>query len=80
MPLPPVIQRLPDDGGRQPPVDLTAAAGAPQAGVVQRVILGPEGEEKAEGGLDLDRLARQVYPLIKRMMAVERERRTGRWG
>ncbi|UCC86440.1 MAG: hypothetical protein JSV81_16535 [Anaerolineales bacterium] len=49
--------------------------------VVQRL----EGEvetvpsQAAEGGKpDLDRLARQVYPLIKRMLAVERERRFSR--
>jgi hypothetical protein len=29
---------------------------------------------------DLDRLARDVYPLVKRLLAIERERRTGRWG
>ena len=28
---------------------------------------------------DLDRLARQIYPLVKRLLAVERERRGGRW-
>lgn len=37
------------------------------------------GEESAETGADLDHLARQIYPLIKRMLAVERERRSGRW-
>ncbi len=35
----------------------------------------PEEEEPREK-LDLDRLARQVYPLIKRLLAVERERMT----
>lgn len=29
---------------------------------------------------DLDRLARDVYPLVVRLLAVERERRGGRWG
>lgn len=33
------------------------------------------GEEQAEFLPDLDQLARQVYPLVKRMMALERERR-----
>jgi len=28
---------------------------------------------------DMDRLAREVYPLVKRLLAIERERRTGRW-
>jgi hypothetical protein len=49
-----------------------ATAGTPEAT--------PEtGEESAETGADLDHLARQIYPLIKRMLAVERERRSGRW-
>lgn len=30
--------------------------------------------------VDLDELARQLCPQIKRMLAVDRERRTGRWG
>jgi hypothetical protein len=34
-----------------------------------------ETEQKAADGLDLDQLARQIYPLLKRMIAVERERR-----
>jgi hypothetical protein len=33
------------------------------------------GEGPAEASPNLDRLARQVYPLIKRMMALELERR-----
>jgi hypothetical protein len=49
-----------------------ATAGPPEAT--------PEtGEESTETGADLDHLARQIYPLIKRMLAVERERRSGRW-
>lgn len=30
-------------------------------------------------GLDLDRLAREVYPYLKRLLSVERDRRSGRW-
>jgi hypothetical protein len=38
-----------------------------------------EGEEAAqESAVDLDKLARQVYPLLKRMLAVERDRRSTR--
>jgi hypothetical protein len=36
-------------------------------------------EQGQEKGVDLDRLARDVYPLVKRLLAVERERRAGRW-
>jgi hypothetical protein len=83
-PLPPVsrpapatlIQRQPV----VPSVDLAAAARG--AEFVQRAVelppetgLTPRGEGPE---LDLDHLARQVYPLIKRMLAVERERRSAR--
>jgi hypothetical protein len=37
----------------------------------------PETERPAEQ--DLDHLARQIYPLIKRMLAIERERSSARW-
>jgi hypothetical protein len=83
-PLPPVsrpapaalIQRQPV----APSVDLTVAAQG--ADVVQRAVETPPetGLTTEEEGseLDLDHLARQVYPLIKRMLAVERERRSAR--
>ncbi|MBN1656892.1 MAG: hypothetical protein JXA93_00750, partial [Anaerolineae bacterium] len=52
----------------------------PGAYAVQRVVedtvmpgAGPEGEEE-RSPLDLDELAREVYPYIKRLLAVERER------
>ena len=83
-PLPPVsrpapaalIQRQPV----APSVDLTVAARGVE--VVQRAVETPpeRGTTSEEEGpeLDLDHLARQVYPLIKRMLAVERERRSAR--
>ncbi len=83
-PLPPVsrlapaalIQRQPV----APSVDLTVATQG--ADVVQRAVETPPetGLTTEEEGseLDLDHLARQVYPLIKRMLAVERERRSAR--
>jgi predicted component of type VI protein secretion system len=37
------------------------------------------GVEARDEEQDLDRLAREVYPLVKRLLAVERERLTGRW-
>lgn len=37
-----------------------------------------ERDDTTEEALDLDRLARQIYPIVKRMIAVERERRPGR--
>ncbi len=37
-----------------------------------------EGAEGAAAELDLDQLAKQIYPILKRMLAVERERRFSR--
>ena len=57
-----------------------AADDRPSAGeTISRVAA--EGEEEAGGeDYDLDGLARQVYPVIKRMLAIERERMgCGRW-
>jgi hypothetical protein len=83
-PLPPVswpapaalIQRQP----AAPSVDLTVATRG--VDVVQRAVETPPetGLTTEEEGpeLDLDHLARQVYPFIKRMLAVERERRSAR--
>jgi hypothetical protein len=74
MPLPPImtIQRQPT---------ASALSSAPIS-VVQRVETGyaETTEQKEERpAQDLDKLARQVYPHIVRMLAIERERRTGRW-
>jgi hypothetical protein len=50
-----------------------------ETGLIQRVEeTGMPFSEEAESPaaeLDLDGLARQVYPLVKRMLAVERDRR-----
>jgi hypothetical protein len=75
MPLPPImtIQRQPT----------TSSFGSASISTVQRVEMGrPETTEQREEGRskpDLDKLAREVYPHIVRMLAVERERRIGRW-
>jgi len=45
---------------------------APLAGVVQRVLVDAGVEQQP--GPSLEELARQVYPLVKRLLAVERER------
>jgi len=51
--------------------------------VVQRVeeaeTIASQPPEEGEEEMDLDKLARQVYPIIKRLLAVERERRSTRW-
>jgi hypothetical protein len=54
-------------------------------GIVQRTEVegAAAGQESASKpgeqrpGLDLDHLARQIYPIIKHMLAIERERRYG---
>jgi hypothetical protein len=71
LPLPPVSRPTPAEAQRPALEVFTNAEGF---SVVQR-----EGEEQAEpddDGSDLEQLARQVYPLIKRMLAIERERRS----
>jgi hypothetical protein len=73
-------------GLRRQPLDVALGLPlvSPGIQVVQRdVVETPEVPETPEAGEempgpDLDDLARQVYPLIKRMLAIERERRLGR--
>jgi hypothetical protein len=71
-----IVQRQPSAAPiiSQPDVEETAA--------VQRAEEGEPLPQQQTGGekQDLDRLAREVYPLVKRLLAIERERRTGRWG
>ena len=62
---------------------------APAPIVQRRVELGPAPEQRAaEVGIeeaaapeatDLNKLARDILPLLKRMLSIERERRSGRW-
>lgn len=73
-PLPTAVQRRPDD--TLP--DSTPATGgvAPAPGLIQRAEEESSGATETEAARlpDLDRLARQVFPIIKRLLAVERER------
>jgi hypothetical protein len=75
LPLPPVGRPVPAEAqsqGGEMSAEMMAAS------VVQRTDEGTP-ETAGEGSeTDLDQLARQVYPLIKRMLAVERERRSAR--
>jgi hypothetical protein len=67
---PPVVQRALTDGESPLPAPPTSAlAAAPSAS-------SNSGAEPAPP--NLDELAEQILPIIKRMMAVERERRTTR--
>ena len=88
LPLPPVSRALPTGLiQRQPARVSTGLTSAPQGvGMVQRAATsqaesasqaaetGPVEAEAPEP--DLNSLARQIYPLIKRMLTVERERRS----
>lgn len=83
LPLPPVIRRTPADQVQRLPMV------APAAPVVQRLTeleqeeVGSEWMSQGEPAekkqkVDLDKIARAVYPLVKRMVAIERERIWGR--
>ncbi len=69
---------------RQPSASAPDLAMQPEGiGVVQRVeeaeTIAGQPPEEGEEEMDLDKLARQVYPIIRRLLAVERERRSARW-
>ena len=87
LPLPPIGRSAPPQVvQRQPSPEVPGidAAGSRSRGEwVQRAatkgrVSGQSAEEEEKPDLDLDHLARQIYPILKRMLAVERERRSGR--
>jgi hypothetical protein len=67
-----VVQRYPDSGR---PTPATETDSGTVHGVVQRSGLSVDEGGVEQQSLDLDNLAREIYPLVKRMLAVERERR-----
>ena len=69
---PPLIQRK-----AATPVGPVSALPHP-AGTVQRAEAEEESQPAAPAPPDLEQLARQVYPIIRRMLKVERERAFGR--
>jgi hypothetical protein len=76
---PPVVAATPAAVAQRLP-----AAGPRLEGVVQREEALPEAEETATPEVkgkepDLDKLARQIYPFVRRMLAVERERTSARY-
>jgi hypothetical protein len=85
----PVVQRLPESESVLPLRTLPPApVSQAEPGRIFRADTLPEAAESASPPTaqdddaadppNLDNLARQIYPLIKRMLAVERERRSGR--
>ena len=73
----PAIQRTPEPVIQRTPTEPSTTS--QEAGFIQRVESGPaEPGPEAPEPVDLDNLARQVYPIIKHMLAVERERRSFR--
>ena len=84
MPLPvtpssptPVVQRQPvkPEPALSRIETVPAAIAAPVGRSIQRAEDGGTVESDTMAGAELDKLAREIYPLIKRMLAVERERR-----
>jgi hypothetical protein len=74
---PPAPQPAPAEVVQRQPEPPAISSVTPPQQIVQRA----EGEEpsgEARGGPDLSELARQIYPLVKRMLAIERERRPDR--
>lgn len=74
-----VAQRQPAEPGITTPTGEAPLLVAP-AVVVQRaeengLVSSSQETESGQAAADLDKLARQIYPLIKRMLAVERDRR-----
>jgi hypothetical protein len=79
--VPGSIQRMPEPVIQRTPAEPSTTA--PSSGLIQRVEsmppqAPPPTRPEAPAPMDLDNLARQVYPMIKRMLAVERERRSSR--
>jgi hypothetical protein len=72
---PPVIAATPAAVAQRLP-----AAGPCLEGVVQREEAGEQAAPEVKGKEpDLDKLARQIYPFVRRMLAVERERTSARY-
>ncbi len=63
---------------RQPSPAVVGEGGWVQREVKATPATGQAAEKEEKSAPDLDHLARQVYPILKRMLAVERERRSGR--
>ncbi|RME73781.1 MAG: hypothetical protein D6784_11365 [Chloroflexi bacterium] len=65
-----VVQRVPAENTLPSPVSDAGKR------IVQRAVDQPSmpGAEEKQNRPDLDALARQVYPLVKRLLSVERER------
>jgi hypothetical protein len=62
------------DDGASPEHVMLKADGPPATGADFPVVEAETEEVAGEDELDLDELARQVYPVLKRMLAIERER------
>jgi hypothetical protein len=67
------IQRSPESPTGSPAVQRAGAA----IGTLIQPAAEDQDEKASKGQVDLDDLARKIYPLIRHMIAVERERQTG---
>ncbi|MFN2228319.1 MAG: hypothetical protein ACK2VA_00985 [Anaerolineae bacterium] len=73
-----MIQRQPSIAGAEVAIARVEGGEMPDVQRAEEEEVAPSKEARNEEQ-DLDRLARQVYPLVKRLLAIERERRAGRW-
>lgn len=82
LPLPPVIRQAPADQVQKLPLISPAAPVVQRSSDLEEEVVGSKlsEDEPAEKKqkVDLDKIARAVYPLVKRMLAIERERIWGR--
>ena len=69
---------LPGSQAAPPLAAQRAQAEAEPTGPERAAAEAPEASSQPAAAPDLDELARQVFPLVKRLLAVERERRGGR--
>ncbi len=77
LPLPPVIRPAPVEVAQREPVSISPGPVTVQLEIGEPPEPTAEPEQKTEPQVptvDLEALARQVYPVIKRMLAIERER------
>ena len=82
LPLAPLPLMMTTDSLERPGRGMETAEGLEtgEGVIAQRVlevgdVASGEGAQAATGELNLEQLARQIYPLVKRLLAVERERR-----
>jgi hypothetical protein len=67
-----------DQAIQRQPASLAGAASRGESSPLPALVQREAAEEDEQEEVDLDELAQQVLPLIKRLLAIERERALGR--